>query len=153
MYITQEADYAVRIVYCLSKTQRRRDARSISEDVAVTLRFSLKILGKLSAAGIVNSFKGNRGGYELARPPKEITLRDVLSAVEGPYVMSRCMREQNCTRGDVKDCVFHKAFCEISVNINKQLAAVNFQDLLDSERKCCAEKEYTQPGESTPVLP
>ena len=77
MYITQETDYAVRIVHCLACSGVRRDARSISEEVCVTLRFSLKILGKLSAVGIVNSFKGNKGGYELARTPADITLKDV----------------------------------------------------------------------------
>ena len=45
MYITQETDYAVRIVYCLARCGQRRDARSISEEMCVTLRFSLKILG------------------------------------------------------------------------------------------------------------
>ncbi len=52
MHITQESDYAMRIVYCLAKCGGRRDARSISEEMCVTLRFSLKILGKLVAAGL-----------------------------------------------------------------------------------------------------
>ena len=73
MHITQESDYAVRIVYCLAKCGTRRDARGISEEMCVTLRFSLKILGKLVSSGIVESYKGNRGGYELARPASEIT--------------------------------------------------------------------------------
>ena len=45
MHITQEADYAVRIVYCLAREARRMDARTISEQMAISLRFSLKILG------------------------------------------------------------------------------------------------------------
>ena len=61
MHITQESDYAVRIVYCLAKCGTRRDARGISEEMCVTLRFSLKILGKLVSSGIVESYKGNRG--------------------------------------------------------------------------------------------
>ncbi len=134
MYITQEADYAVRIVYCLSKAQGRRDARSISEEIAVTLRFSLKILGKLSAAGIVKSFKGNRGGYELAYPPSEITLRDVLAVVEGPYVMSRCINEGECSRGAYASCAFQKVFRRISDEINQELETVTFQTFLDDEK-------------------
>ena len=93
MHITQESDYAVRIVYCLAKCGTRRDARGISEEMCVTLRFSLKILGKLVSSGIVESYKGNRGGYELARPASEITLKDVIDAVEGPYRLSRCVGE------------------------------------------------------------
>ena len=71
MHITQESDYAIRIVYCLAKSSARRDARGISEEINVSLRFSLKILGKLVQSGIVTSFKGNRGGYELARPASD----------------------------------------------------------------------------------
>ncbi|MDL2219467.1 Rrf2 family transcriptional regulator [Ruminococcaceae bacterium OttesenSCG-928-O06] len=133
MYITQEADYAVRIVYCLAKCACRKDARSISEEVCVTLRFSLKILGKLSAAGIVNSFKGNKGGYELARPAAEITLKDVLSAVEGPYVLSRCISDCNCSRGAHDSCTFQRAFSRISDSINQQLGDVSFAGLLEDE--------------------
>ena len=57
MHITQESDYAVRIVYCLAKCGTRRDARGISEEMCVTLRFSLKILGKLVSSGIVEELK------------------------------------------------------------------------------------------------
>ena len=135
MYITQEADYAVRIVHCLAKSSIRRDARSISEDVNVTLRFSLKILGKLSAAGIVKSFKGNRGGYELSRPAADITLKDVLGAVEGPYVISRCLTEKVCNCGSNTNCSFQRTFMRISEDINRQLDAVNFQGLIEDENE------------------
>ena len=56
MHITQESDYAIRIVYCLAGSDTRRDARSISEEICVSLRFSLKILGKLVQSGLVTSF-------------------------------------------------------------------------------------------------
>lgn len=136
MYITQEADYAVRIVHCLAKDKGRRDARSISEEVCVTLRFSLKILGKLGAAGIVRSYKGNRGGYELARAPRDITLQDVLLAVEGPFAISRCLHEGECSRGADGACSFQHAFNQISDSVNAQLAEMNFENLVENECNC-----------------
>ena len=51
MHITQETDYAIRIVYCLANADGRKDARAISEEMGVTLRFSLKILHKLVSGG------------------------------------------------------------------------------------------------------
>ena len=57
-----EADYAVRIVHCLAKNGQRMDAKSISDETGVTLRFSLKILRKLVSAGIIKSYKGTQGG-------------------------------------------------------------------------------------------
>lgn len=137
MYITQEADYAVRIVYCLAKSKGRRDARSISEEVTVSLRFSLKILGKLSNAGIVKSFKGNRGGYELARAPEEITLQEVLSAVDGPYVLSRCIRHNECNCDSLGSCAFRRIYTKISEGVNRQLADVSFRNLLEEDQAGC----------------
>ena len=68
MYITLEADYAVRILLYLYEQGKRCDAKTISEDTEVTLRFALKILRKLAAAGLVRSFKGFKGGYEVSLP-------------------------------------------------------------------------------------
>ena len=82
MYITLESDYAVRITAELCRTQDKLDAKTISERTNVTLRFSLKILRKLVAAGIVKSFKGTQGGYKIAREPSEITLKSVIEAIE-----------------------------------------------------------------------
>ncbi|MEG0167854.1 MAG: Rrf2 family transcriptional regulator [Ruthenibacterium sp.] len=137
MHITQETDYAVRIVYCLAKCGVRRDARSISEEMCISLRFSLKILGKLVTSGIVESYKGNRGGYELARSAAEITLKDVINAVEGPYRLSRCVGEDAiegcCNRGMSGCCTFQKVFSDISEEINVRLAGVNFEQVLRQE--------------------
>ena len=133
MHITQESDYAIRIVYCLAKSGTRRDARSISEEMCVTLRFSLKILGKLAANGIVNSYKGNRGGYELANPPAQVSLKDVINAVEGPYPLSRCTQDGVCNRGASGVCTFQQVFRKLSDEINEKLQKVNFQMLLDGD--------------------
>ena len=121
MHINLESDYAVRIVHYLTRTERemtstrRRktdmakgaapaeaprptDAQTISDATCVSLRFTLKIMRKLVAAGLVRSYKGARGGYVLARTPSQITLRQVIEAVEGPYRFSRCVDgEYDCS--------------------------------------------------------
>lgn len=138
MHITQEADCAVRILYCLAKNGRRMEARAVGEEMAVPLRFSLKILGKLAAAGLVASYKGNGGGYELARPAAQITLRDAISAVEGPYRLSRCLCPPGaegapCSRGASGSCPFQAVFGRISATVERELAAVDFASILREE--------------------
>ena len=91
MHITRETDYAIRIVYCLANTQGRKDAGTISEEMGVTLRFSLKILHKLVKSGLVKSYKGAKGGYELSRPASEINLKQVIEATEGTYKIVKCI--------------------------------------------------------------
>lgn len=99
MHITLEADYAVRIVHVLAQSGKRLDAKTISEMTGVTLRFSLKILRKLVAAGIVKSFKGTQSGYEIGKPAEEISLGEVIETIEGRYTLNRCVTgEYACTR-------------------------------------------------------
>ena len=88
MHITLEADYAIRIVQVLAQNQRRLDAKTISEMTGVTLRFSLKILRKLVAAGIIKSFKGTQGGYEIGRELDQISLGEVIETIEGRYTLN-----------------------------------------------------------------
>mgnify|MGYP003371780041 FL=1 len=129
MHITLESDYAIRIVNCLCKSGVRMDARKISESTGVTLRFALKILRKLVASGIVKSFKGMQGGYELAKKPNEITLKEVIETVEGSYVLSRCLNPGFECTNDHSDgpCRFHAVFAEISRDVAKRLDAVTFE--------------------------
>ena len=137
MHITLEADYAVRIVPCLAAAKgQRMDAKAIAECTGVTLRFSLKILRKLVTGGLVNSFKGTHGGYELAPHPEELTLYDVLTTVEGPYALSRCvLPDYECNHGQEGscrccECKFNAIYDEISQMVRDKLASVKFSDLI-----------------------
>lgn len=137
MYITLESDYAVRIVGCLVKENRRIDAKNIAEMTNVTVRFTLKILRKLVAGGLVKSYKGSMGGYEIAKPPASITLRDVIEAIEGTYYFSRCLDEDHsCTRGMSGICAYQKVFASITDSVRKQLESYNFEELTDTQ-DCC----------------
>ncbi len=131
MHITLEADYAVRIVGCLASSGQRADAKAISDETAVTLRFALKILRKLAASGIVKSFKGKNGGYELAKPPSAISLMEVIESVEGKYRLSRCLSPDfECSRGMSGRCKYQRVFDEISVEVEKKLADCTFDMLI-----------------------
>ncbi|MDO4566264.1 MAG: Rrf2 family transcriptional regulator [Oscillospiraceae bacterium] len=128
MFITQEADCAVRIVACLAAAKGLRlDAAEISHRASVSQRFALKILRKLVAGGIALSFKGRSGGYVLAREPAEITLCEVIETVDGPYALSRCLREDKRDCGLAGElCVFRDIYAEISEDVSKRLESVNF---------------------------
>ena len=137
MHITLESDYAVRIVYCLAQNQRRMDAKRIAEEPGATLRFPLKILRKLVTGGLVSSYKGTKGGYELGRPASEISLCDVIETVEGPYALSRCVGAEDypCNRNNAScgACKFREVFSEVSELVRQRLGQVKFSDLLQKE--------------------
>ena len=136
MFITQEADYAVRMVYCIASTGGRCDARTVSDKMGVTLRFSLKILRKLVSSGILRSYKGQGGGYELTRSPSEISMNDVIETVDGPYLINRCLRDgHECTMDDAADCNFRTIYADVSADIQKKLREVTFDRLLCGDRR------------------
>jgi len=127
MYITLESDYAIRIVGCIKKENKRIDSKAISEKTGVTLRFALKILRKLVANGIIKSYKGTQGGYELAKAPSDISLMDIIETVEGKYYFSRCLNEEcGCNRGMSGLCQYQKIFNEISEIVEEKLNSYTF---------------------------
>ena len=132
MHMTLEADYAVRIVDFLARRKERTGAATVAKMTGVTPRFTLKILHKLTASKIVVSYKGAKGGYELARPADEITLREVIETFEGPYILSRCLdpnhtcnckTDYSCGNGT---CRFQRAYDEISEIVRKKLNDITF---------------------------
>ena len=132
MHITLESDYAVRIVACLAQENKRIDAKTISEKNSVTLRFALKILRKLVESGIVKSYKGTQGGYELAKSPSEISLCDVIETVEGTYHFSRCLEDgYECSCGKSGVCCYQKAFGQITEIVKKELKSRTFDTLIN----------------------
>lgn len=135
MHITSETDYAIRITDCLARADGRMGATAISEKTCVTLRFSLKILRKLVASGIVRSFKGSQGGYELAKKPEEITLGNIIGAIEGKYMLNRCLRDGHiCTSfGDGELCPYHKLFDGISKQVQEKLDSTTIAEMLSSD--------------------
>ena len=131
MHITQESDYAVRIVYALGVSGERMDAKTISEKTGVTLRFSLKILNKLVQSGIVKSYKGAKGGYVLAKEPKDINLKEIIEAIEGRYSLVKCIDSQfECERNMNGLCKFRHEFERITQQTNKELEKVTFDRFL-----------------------
>ena len=141
LHMTLEADYAVRIVELLAASQKRTDAHTISEMTQVPLRFALKILRKLVGSGLVQSYKGAKGGYQVTRDPSSITLREVIESVEGPYMLSRCQKEEySCGRGH---CRLHNIYEKISEDVRRELDSYTFAMICGPEGCCGGEEETT----------
>jgi len=94
MGITAKADYAVRAMAELAAAEGSRPVKGeqIASAQGIPLKFLLNILSELKHARIVRSHRGAEGGYLLARPASEITLADVIRAVEGPLASVHEMR-------------------------------------------------------------
>ncbi|PDV86310.1 transcriptional regulator [Rhizobium sp. H4] len=88
-------------------------AAALAEFHGVSTSYLLKHLQALSGAGILDTVPGPRGGYRLAKPPEEISLLDILLAVEGPAPAFRCAEIRQRGPSQVSDRFFAKP-CTIS---------------------------------------
>lgn len=133
MYLTLEVDDAVRMVDCLSCCGERLCAKEISSRTGVSLRFALNILRKLCAAHVTRSYQGVEGGYELNRRPKEISLLDIIEAVDGKINLTRCVKTDICSNSgnSTSICKFYRLYSNLSDSIRKKLAAITFDQISD----------------------
>ncbi|MCH5324313.1 MAG: Rrf2 family transcriptional regulator [Eubacterium sp.] len=133
MHITLQTDYAIRIVdFMFSGGEGERfDAKTISESTDVPPNFALKILRRLAAGGIVTSYKGIKGGYELFCDKDTLSVYDVVTAMEGTYKFSRCLDEHySCTRTENElPCSYQRAFARISQNVCEELKKLKFKEM------------------------
>ncbi len=126
MIINQETDYAIRIVHCLAESPQRLGAAVIARSTGVTQGFTLKILRKLLAAGLVVSVRGAAGGYTLARPPEEITLGQVIGVISGPTQFSHCQGETTVCTHPAGVCYFKDVFDDVARYMEEQFRQATF---------------------------
>jgi Rrf2 family protein len=91
MRISAKADYAVRAVVELAAAPGEKPVKAerVATAQSIPLNFLENILGELRHAGIVRSHRGAEGGFRLAKPPEQLTVADVIRAVEGPLASVR----------------------------------------------------------------
>jgi Rrf2 family protein len=95
------------------------------------MRYLFKIMPTLTRAGIITSQRGVGGGYILAKDPAEISLLDVIEAIEGPIRLNRCLiDEQFCSKHGPPDCPVHNALAGIQRRLTAEFDKVRFSDLL-----------------------
>jgi Rrf2 family protein len=96
MRVSAKADYAVRAAVDLAAaTHLPVRAEDVAERQGIPLNFLVKILHEMRLAGIVSSQRGPEGGHQLARAAEDISIADILRAVEGPLADVRGMAPES----------------------------------------------------------
>lgn len=134
MRITQEGDYALRVVLYLCKLGigEKTEAKVISEHENIPLRFLLKLLRKLTVAGILKSYRGIGGGYAIEKLPGHITLKEVIEAIEGPIYVNRCLYDTSfCNLNRTNTCDVHQALNKIQSRLIADLNSISFEDIIN----------------------
>src|SRR6478735_6200751 len=92
MRLSHLADYAVVLMTAAARypAGARLSATELSAETGVPLPTAQKLMGQLAGRGLLTSMRGAGGGFALARPAQEISLADIVEAVEGPIAMAAC---------------------------------------------------------------
>ena len=132
MQITRQADYAVRAVLYLARIEgnQRAATSQVAQEQHIPPSFLAKIISQLSIAGLLHTSRGARGGVTLAREPKDITLLDVIEAIDGPIMLNECVAENSICTFD-EDCPLRPVWCEAQEELVSRLKNTNFQQLLE----------------------
>lgn len=131
MQITRQADYALRAMIFLARMGpgKRAATGEIARVQRIPPSFLAKIISQLSIAGLIHTSRGARGGVNLAFPPEEITVLQVIEAIDGPIYLNDCM-------GDPESCPFRPhcpirpLWCDTQAELVDRLRNATFAHLI-----------------------
>jgi Rrf2 family protein len=127
MQITRQADYALRAIIYLAKLEEGEKAstRDIAETQKIPPSFLAKIVSQLSIAGLIQTSRGARGGITLAKSPDEISILNVVEAIDGPLLLNACTSSTHvCPFG--QNCPMHDVWCETRELLVEKLSSATF---------------------------
>jgi Rrf2 family protein len=135
MELSRAADYAVRAV--LDVAAFSQPSVTGTSDIARRQRIPAamlaKIIPQLARAGLLRSRRGAGGGVFLSRSPQEVSLLEVIEAMEGSIVLNCCVRDPgSCPLS--RGCAVHEVWIEAQTQLRAHLGGVSIADLLNRQR-------------------
>lgn len=113
-----------------SEGQELSNARALANQVELPLPMVSKVLKSLTRAGVLDSHRGAQGGYTLARRPEELTVADIIAALEGPVALTQCSAGPHvCDHED--NCSVRSPLLVINHVIQNALAGITLSDMVN----------------------
>lgn len=108
--------------------------KDIARRQQISERYLEHLVVALKVAGLVNSMRGARGGFSLAKPPSQIRLSEIIQTVEGSIAMVECVDDPKvCSRADL--CVTRDIWTEMKKAMSGVLESTTLQDLVERQRE------------------
>jgi FeS assembly SUF system regulator len=127
--VSRLADYASVVMACLARHPGEvLPAAQVGEETHLELPTVSKLLKQLARAGLVESFRGATGGYRLARPAQNISLAEIVEALDGPIGLTACgVGHAGCERQSY--CSVARDWQGVGATINNALRGVSLADM------------------------
>lgn len=118
--LTRKADYAIMAMAELARRDPDRvSARSLAESLRVPVPVMTGVLHQLRQATLIDSTLGGKGGYTLAREAVEISLAEIIEAIEGPIRLALCCNEENVASDEATTSCELEADCRIKEPVQR----------------------------------
>ena len=133
MLITKASEYAILSLIVLSKEEKPMGSESLALQLSIPKSFLAKILQSLAKADILKSYKGINGGFALVHETKEITMLDVMTAVEGksPAVFECSPSMEDCPSDRASLCSIWPFLNKLQGKIDNFLGELTLADILE----------------------
>jgi len=133
MRFSTRTTYGLRAINRLARNYDRGSLSlpSIAKAENISLSYLERLFSELKKNGLVEAVKGSTGGYKLSRPPKKITVFDVVKTLEGKIILFHCLGEDGkivCRTKDI--CGASKVLLKVQQVINKTLRSIKLSDLV-----------------------
>ena len=142
MDISRKTDYALRMLSMLVEHEDSLlSVRTAAEQVNVPYSFARSIQHGLVQAGIVESLRGVHGGMRLKVNPQEVTIRQVVEAVQGPLLMNDCTAEgAECPR--MSACCYHPLWAGTQALVHSYLDSVTLDDIVNRRQNPAVDPKF-----------
>ena len=130
---TKRADYGLMAIHYIAITDGLGavSAKRIAEEFTIPPELMAKILQRLAKQGLIVSTNGPKGGYALARRPTEITVGQVIRALEGPINIVSCLEDADCPQ--MERCNLRRPVHKIQAAISQVLDTMSLAELTSAD--------------------
>jgi Rrf2 family transcriptional regulator, iron-sulfur cluster assembly transcription factor len=137
MKLTRQSEYGLKgLIYLAKKSDKKAVLTSeVSAAQNIPPSFLNKIFQKLVRAGILKSYRGYRGGFALARAPREITLRRIIETLEGPVDLWSPSANDSVPEGSGSALALFSVWQKTQLRINRMLDRITIKDILKKSHK------------------
>ena len=146
MRLTTKGRFAVTAMIDLALRQHNGPVTlaGISQRQRISLSYLEQLFGKLRRHQLVESTRGPGGGYTLGRPAKDVTVADIIFAVDEPLDATQCGGKENCH--DDQRCMTHDLWSNLNAKMVEYLDSVNLADLVEQQKQRMAEAGRAAPA-------
>lgn len=132
MKVSTKGRYGLRLMLDLALNVEGNEKvalKQVAQRQGISEKYLWNIASRLKGAGLINAVPGLNGGYTLSRAPEDISLAEILDALEGGLFLVPCVGKSSCARND--SCAVQSVWVDLNSKVNSYMESVKLSDIMD----------------------